>query len=138
MPKTEFKKLIISSSFENVQKVEPYLEDLQQQANFSDDDFARIMLALSEAATNAIVHGNKEDTRKDVVISSFLEDNVLLISVKDEGEGFDPAELPNPLEEEHLLNEGGRGVYLIEQYADRVTYSEKGTRLNMEFELEPA
>lgn len=136
MAKTEFKNLIIPSSFENIQKVEPYLKELQQQVSFSDDDFDRIMLALSEATTNAIVHGNKEDTKKDVVISSFLEDNTLFISVKDEGEGFEPADLPDPLKEENLLNEGGRGVYLIEQYADNVTYSEKGTRLDMKFELD--
>lgn len=136
MSKTKFKDLTISSSFEEIQHIEPYIEELRHQTGFSDNDFARIMLTLSEAATNAIVHGNKENPQKKVLISSFLKDHILSISVKDEGEGFDPAGVPNPLKEENLLNKGGRGVYLINQYADDVLYSEKGTKLTMKFELE--
>lgn len=135
MAKTEFKKLVIPSLFEEVQRVEPYLQELQEWAGFKDDDLARIMLTLSEAVTNAIVHGNKEDPKREVIISPFLDDDTLSISVKDEGEGFDPADLPDPLKEENLLNEGGRGVYLIRQYADSVSFAENGTNLIMEFEL---
>jgi serine/threonine-protein kinase RsbW len=135
MSKATYDNLVIPSLFEEVERVESYLDELQQWADFNDDDFARIMLALSEAATNAIMHGNKQDPTKDVVISTALEGRTLLISVKDEGEGFDPSCLPDPLKEENLMNEGGRGVFLIGQYADRVTYTEKGTRLNMAFDL---
>lgn len=135
MAKTEYKKLIIPSLFKEAQQIEPYLQELQEQAGFNDEDLARIMLTLSEAVTNAIVHGNKEDPKKEVVISSCLDDNILSISVKDEGDGFNPADLPSPLKEENLLNEGGRGVYLIRQYTDGLSFSENGTRLVMEFEL---
>lgn len=135
MAKTTFEDLIIPSLFDEIQRIEPYLAKLQQQIGFDDGDFDRILLALSEAATNAVVHGNEEDPDKNVTISTSLEYDTLAIDVKDEGGGFDPSELPDPLKEENLLNEGGRGVFLIGQFADEVTYSENGTRLTMQFNL---
>ncbi len=135
MPLTEPKELVLDSSFEEVEKIEPFLGRLQKWAEFGDEDFARIMLTLSEAATNAIVHGNREDPDKKVKIVATLDNSTLEISVKDEGEGFSPDQIPDPLQKENLLKEGGRGVYLIQQYADKVTFSEKGTKLTMVFNL---
>lgn len=129
------KKIVLNSSFEEVEKLEQYVNELQQWAGFGEDDQARIMLTLSEAATNAIVHGNKEDPNKKVIITGHLKNKTLTISVKDEGKGFDPDELPDPLKQENLLNEGGRGVYLIEEYADGIDFEENGTKLKMTFEL---
>lgn len=136
MAETELVKLVLSSSYEEVEKVESYVKSLQERLDFHNDEFARIMLALSEAVTNAIVHGNKEDESKTVTIRSRLENKGRLkISVEDEGEGFDMEELPDPLKDENLLKEGGRGVYLIEQYTDGMAYNEKGTRITMTFEI---
>ena len=135
MAKSRFKDLILPSRFEEIERVESYLDELQRWAELSEDDYARIMLALSEAATNAIVHGNKQDPGKEVVITSHLSESILVVSVKDEGEGFDPTALPDPLQEENLMKESGRGVFLIEQYADHVSFEEGGTRLNMKFDL---
>lgn len=133
----EHKELILSSSFEEIEQVEPFVKELQQWAQFGDDKMGRIMLTLSEAVTNAVVHGNKEDPGKKVQIKAFKEARHLKIQVRDEGEGFDPEDLPNPLKEENLLQEGGRGVYLIKQYADKVEFSERGTTVTMFFQLEP-
>ncbi len=130
------KKIVLNSTFEEVERLEKYVEDLQKWAGFGDDDHARIMLTLSEAATNAIVHGNKENPDKKVIIIGRLSNNTLTLSVKDEGKGFNPDDLPNPLKEENLLNEGGRGVYLIEEYADKLEFQENGTKLKMVFKLE--
>lgn len=129
------KKIVLNSTFEEVERLEKYVEDLQEWAGFGDDDHARIMLTLSEAATNAIVHGNKENSDKKVIIIGRLSSNTLTLSVKDEGKGFNPDDLPDPLKEENLLNEGGRGVYLIEKYADKLEFQENGTKLKMVFEL---
>lgn len=136
MAETELVKLVLSSSFEEIEKVESYVKSLQERLDFHNDEFARIMLALSEAVTNAIVHGNEEEESKSVTIRSRLEnEGRLKISVEDEGKGFDREELPDPLKEENLLKEGGRGVYLIEQYTDGMEYNEKGTRITMTFEI---
>ncbi len=135
MAKTEFKKLVIPSLFEEIQQLESYLQELQEWAGFDDEDFSRIMLTLSEAVTNAIVHGNKEDPKKVVTILPSLEGQTLSISVKDEGMGFNHADLPDPLKETNLLKEGGRGVFIICHYTDNVSFAENGTRMIMEFKL---
>jgi len=135
MTKTTYKEIVLESSFDEVEHLEDYVNELQDWADFNDEDYARIMLTLSEAVTNAIVHGNKENPEKRVTIRSELTDGTLSISVKDEGAGFDPSNIPDPLKEENLLNIGGRGVYLIKQYADDLQFNENGTKLEMLFKL---
>lgn len=136
MASSETKSIILSSSFEEVKRVEPFVKELQQWAGFSDELFGNVMLTLNEAVTNAIVHGNKEDASKKVFVKARLDDGNLKISIRDEGEGFDPDTLPNPLEDENLLKEGGRGVYLIEQFSDELKFSEEGTKLTIQFYLQ--
>lgn len=136
MSKSTFKEIILESSFDEVEHLEVYVNELQDWAEFKDEDYARIMLTLSEAVTNAIVHGNKENPDKQVIIRSELSDGTLIITVKDEGAGFDPSNIPNPLKEENLLNVGGRGVYLIKEYADDLQFYDNGTKLEMLFELQ--
>lgn len=131
------KKLVLSSKFEEMSRLEPFIDEMQDWAGFGDEDSSRIMLTLSEAVNNAIMHGNEENPDKQVVVSSKWDpDNQILeVSVEDEGEGFDPEEIPDPLKEENLLNEGGRGVYLIEQYADDIQFSKSGTKVTITYHL---
>ncbi|WP_440999610.1 ATP-binding protein [Fodinibius sp. SL11] len=137
MSKTDSKKLVLNSKFDEMKRLEPYIDELKQWAGFSDEDSSRIMLTLSEAVNNAIMHGNNENPEKKVVVLSTLDEEkrTLTISVEDEGEGFAPTEIPDPLKEENLLNEGGRGVYLIEQYADDLTFSKGGSKATITFQL---
>lgn len=136
MSEVRKKSLKLSSSFEEMERVEPFAEELQEWADFGNDDFNRIMLALSEAVNNAIMHGNKQDPDKNVYIKVMLENRTLTISVRDEGEGFDPSSIPDPLKEENLLKEGGRGIYLIGQYADEIEFENEGRKAVITFELD--
>lgn len=136
MADSTYKEIILDSTFEEVERLENYVNKLQDWIEFNDDDFARIMLTLSEAATNAILHGNKENPNKKVTIRSTVSNGKLVITVKDEGAGFDPDKIPDPLKEENLLNIGGRGVYLIEEYADNLQFEDNGTKLIMFFDLD--
>lgn len=133
---TKLDSLVLSSTFDELHRVEPYLQGLRENVEMNDEQFGRIMLTLSEAVTNAILHGNRQDPDKEVTVTSSHTGRTLTITVQDEGEGFDPEVLSDPLKEENLLNEGGRGVFLIKQYADRVSYSRNGTRLTITFELD--
>jgi serine/threonine-protein kinase RsbW len=137
MSKAEPQKIVLNSTFEEIDRLEPYINDLKQWAEFGEDDYNRIMLALSEAVTNAITHGNREQPEKKVTIQSTLNDanRLLKISVQDEGEGFNPETIPDPLKDENLLNEGGRGVYLIKQYADDIEFTQNGTKVIISFQL---
>lgn len=133
---TKLDSLVLSSTFDELHRVEPYLKGIRENVEMNDEQFGRIMLTLSEAVTNAILHGNRQDPEKEVTVTSRHTGRTLTITVQDEGEGFDPEELSDPLKEENLLNEGGRGVFLIKQFADRVSYSRNGTRLAITFELD--
>jgi len=97
------KKLELISKFEESAKLEGFLNSLQQALNFDDELYAKLMLVVSEAVTNAIMHGNKEDESKKVFITAQSDSEELTFIVKDEGEGFDPDSLPDPLDEENLL-----------------------------------
>jgi serine/threonine-protein kinase RsbW len=81
------------------------------------------MLAVTEASTNAIIHGNKSDETKSVAIDVTKEDNQLIIRVKDQGKGFDPAKIPDPTETENLLKDSGRGLYLMRVYMDDLKFN---------------
>lgn len=128
-------KLTLKSTYEEIEKVDTLLSDLQSELNFNDEFYARLMLAVSEAATNGILHGNKLDESKTVEIQAFRDNGNLIIETKDEGKGFDPEDVPDPLAEENLLKTSGRGVFLMHEYADEVNYSENGTKLTLVFKL---
>lgn len=136
MSRKKLDTLTLTSSFEEIERLEPFLEALQEKAGFGDDRFERIRLAVNEAVTNAVLHGNKEDASKNVHITARREKNRVVISVQDEGPGFNPETLPDPLKEENLLKDSGRGIFLIQQYADEVEFSENATKLTMRFELD--
>ena len=129
------KVLTLKSEYEEVEKVEGLLNELQTELGFDDEFYARLMLTVSEAATNGIVHGNKLDTSKTVKMVAESDGATLTFTTKDEGDGFDPDDVADPLAEENLLKPSGRGVFFMKEYADEVEYSEKGTKLVLRFTL---
>lgn len=131
----EIRELSLPSKLDSLSRVEQFSLELKRLARLSDERYNDVMLILTEAVTNAIIHGNKQDPAKQVFITVKLDSENLTIIVKDEGPGFDPEKIPNPLKEENLLKTGGRGIYLINQYADYVYYSEKGNQVTIIFEL---
>lgn len=129
------KELILNSEYEEVERVETLLNELQDEIGFDDELYAKLMLTVTEAATNGIVHGNKLDATKTVSINATVSNNKLIVTTKDMGSGFVPDNVPNPLAEENLLKPSGRGVFFMKEYADEVEYSESGTKLKLVFKL---
>jgi len=116
-------------------QVDAIIEQLNNEFPIKDDVNGRLMMALHEAITNAIIHGNKLDPKKTVEINAISEDGILNIKVADQGKGFNPDALPDPLDESNLLKSGGRGVFLIRQFADTVTFNESGTEITISYNL---
>ena len=85
-----------------------------------------IRLAVDEAICNAIKHGNKLDQSKNVTIDYTIDNDKFTMTVEDQGEGFTPANVPDPTAEENLTKTSGRGVMLIDLYMTNVTYNNKG------------
>lgn len=94
-----------------------------------------VHVAFEEALRNAMVHGNKSDPEKKVMIETMITDGELMICVEDEGDGFDPDSLPDPTLGENLLKESGRGVYLVKHLMDDVVYEQEGRKAVMRKKL---
>ncbi|NLW51723.1 MAG: SpoIIE family protein phosphatase [Candidatus Brocadiaceae bacterium] len=105
----------------------PVLENL----GYGERIIFAVKLALEEAVINAIKHGNELDDTKRVTVSFSVDENRAVISVADEGEGFDPNALPDPTAEDYLMATSGRGVALIRAYMDEVRFNDKGTEITM-------
>ena len=91
-----------------------------------------VELAISEALANAVVHGAKSDPEKIVECDVICDDNQgVLIVVRDPGEGFDPAAIPNPVRGQNVYRNGGRGIYLINELMDEVKFLKNGTEIHM-------
>lgn len=100
-------------------------------AGFSDREIFGIRLSLEEAIVNAVRHGNEEDPAKKVCIETRVEQAFLQVVIEDEGPGFDPDRLPDPLAPENLERPGGRGVFLIRHYMTSVHFNDRGNRVTL-------
>jgi serine/threonine-protein kinase RsbW len=129
-------RLSLRSTYKESEKVPDFVSDIQKQVDLDEKTTANLMLALSEAATNAIVHGNKLDKTKKVEIKLHFEPDRVIATVTDQGEGFDPDDSQDPLAEENLLKASGRGVFLIKELADEVEYSDGGTKVRFTINLD--
>lgn len=123
----------IPSSLKYIHIIEEYINTVRSDFQIDDSIYGNIHLAVVEAVTNAIVHGNKSDENKDVYFETKKEDTLIKIIIKDEGPGFDSEEIPDPTLPENREKISGRGVFLIKNLADEVTFSENGSTLQMVF-----
>lgn len=131
------KTLKFSSKPENISIVEKFVDDLRSEFNIGDDVYGNILISITEAANNAMLHGNKADEKKEVEIQYGLDERGknLTFIIKDQGPGFDYNSLPDPTSPENLEKSSGRGVFLMMQLADMVVFSDKGATLEMQFRL---
>ena len=98
---------------------------------YGDEDLEAVNLALVEALTNAIRHGNRRDPAKSVFVEFDIDGQEIRISVRDEGEGFDVAGLPDARSPSGKRKPSGRGVFLLRAYMDEVNYNEKGNSVTL-------
>jgi serine/threonine-protein kinase RsbW len=105
--------LEISSDTKNLIRVEDHVKSIIEELNLNDETTNAILIAVTEAVNNAIIHGNKRDIKKLVRIHSLLLDDLLEIKIKDEGQGFILSNIPNPLLPENLTKDSGRGIFII-------------------------
>ena len=121
--------LKIKSERTEISKFEKVLEKINKEFGLNRDRFINLQIAVSEALVNAIIHGNKENQQKRVHIEIYYDKSTLTIKIKDEGEGFNPEEIPYPTSHNNLLKEHGRGIFIIKSLIDKFECnpSKKGT-----------
>ena len=126
-------RLTLSSKPKNIGRVEGFLKKIDRAAHLDEIQEHKLMIALTEAVNNAILHGNKSNEEKMVHVVCEVQEDGLLFTVTDQGKGFKPDAVANPLKEENLLKESGRGIFLMRMLLDRVEF--RRTREGMEVKL---
>ena len=129
------KSLTVSSKPENIALVEKFIDEMRSEINIGDDVYGNILISITEAANNAIIHGNQLDENKFVQIGLRCRQNKLIFTVSDEGKGFDPNNVPDPTLEANLECCGGRGVFIINQLSHAVRYLNNGSTIKIIFKI---
>ena len=136
-------RLEFSSAFEMLDFVQVVSDHLARSVGLDEDSLHWVSVAIRESVINAIKHGNKSDAAKHVFVEfETATDKVpeLAIRVRDQGEGFDPETVANPLDPENLLKSSGRGIFLIRNFMDDVRLQrapEGGMEIRMVKRVQP-
>jgi len=119
-------RIEIPSLSENIRMIESFIDNCKEKFQLNEDIYGNIMIAVTEAVNNAIRHGNKNDSTKNVSLALTLEENLIKFKIEDEGRGFDYNNLPDPTAPENIEKPGGRGIFLMKHLSDEVEFKDGG------------
>lgn len=124
-------RIRIKSQLTELVKMEHLSRKIAKSMRLNDDQKDNLSIAVTEAVGNAIVHGNKKDSKKQVDILFKITENEVTVSVSDQGKGFKPNQIADPLDPENVMKESGRGIFILKMLMDdlKFTFSPKGTIL---------
>lgn len=125
----------IPSLLDNIRIVESFIDNAREKYHIDDDVYGNIMIAVIESVNNAIIHGNAADKKKNVHLTANFEEELVRFFVKDEGNGFNFNDLPDPTAPENLEKTGGRGIFLMRNLADEISFSDEGRKVELAFYL---
>jgi serine/threonine-protein kinase RsbW len=126
--------ITIPSSTDYIATVDDFLEDWLRRRGVSEDTIADLAIAITELVNNAIKHGNAKDASKRVAVHLRLENGEARATITDQGSGFDPQAVPDPIAPENLLKEIGRGIFIVRSLMDELEFQfppEGGTRVTV-------
>jgi serine/threonine-protein kinase RsbW len=130
----ETTELSLPSRIETVAAAAAAVAEFISRSGISDDAAFGIDMAVREAVTNAVLHGNRQDDNKSVDIVLKSSPDAVEISVHDQGPGFNPEEVPDPTAKENILKASGRGIFFMRTFMDEVDWlirPEGGTTVRM-------
>ena len=120
--KTE-NQISIPSSLDYLKDVDDFVEKKLKRFGLSESDLADVAISVTEAVTNAVIHGNKNDLQKRVTITLEIKEPDITVWVKDQGNGFDPGSVPSPVENNNVLKKVGRGIFILKSLMDEVDFT---------------
>ncbi len=123
--------LRIPSDSAEARRIQEEIECLLKASQFNEHEIFSIKLALEEALVNAIKHGNNMDRNKKVRVAYRVSSERFDVLIADEGEGFDPKEVPDPTAVENLERPSGRGLMLMRHYMSEVAFGPRGNSVSM-------
>ena len=113
----------LESTLESVDRAEHIALDFARKIGFNEDDQNSISMAVRECMVNAIAHGNQYNARKRVYLKLEAQPGTLLVTIGDEGDGFNDTDVPDPLAQENLLKQSGRGLLLMRAFMDECEHA---------------
>ena len=123
--------LDLCSSRDSITRISALLSEAFEKLDLPEEATFDLKLAATEALVNAVEHGNKYDERKMIRVNCEARNGAVIVRVRDEGDGFDPAGVPDPTLPENILKEHGRGIFLMRNLCDDVCYNEKGNEVTI-------
>lgn len=131
-------ELDLPSSFDKIPQVERFVDEACEDFQIDGDFYGNILIAVTEAVNNAIQHGNQNDPQRSFKVSYEVTEDMKRLSfrVRDEGEGFDYENVPDPTAPENLEKPYGRGIFLMRNLADEVEFYEEGRVVELRFKVQ--
>lgn len=127
--------LQLPSKLESITELESLIEAIADKYQVGEDTFGNMMTCLNEVVNNAIIHGNKLDPDKMVIVNVEVDHNRIVWTITDEGPGFDYVHLADPTSEENLEKLSGRGVFIIKMLADQCVFNAAGNEVELLFKI---
>ncbi len=129
------KKLTLESHPSNIVLIEPFIDEFRCVYSINDEVYGNMLVCITEAVNNSILHGNKGNANKLVRLALKKEKNKVICTIDDEGRGFDYTNLPDPTAPENIESAGGRGIFLMKHLSDLVIFSNDGSNVEIQFKL---
>jgi serine/threonine-protein kinase RsbW len=135
MIKTDKQSFAFPSVKENVALVEKLVDEICAYYNIGDEHYGNILVALTEAVSNAIYHGNELNPDKLVEFYYESKNGMLCFTIADEGKGYDPEAVPDPTDPQNIELPNGRGVFLMKKLTDGIAFHDNGRKIELQFRL---
>ncbi len=130
-----WKMLKLPSSPNSINEIEAYLKRIFSEYAIEDNKYPDVLITITEAVNNAIIHGNENDISKFVDVNCKKSSDGITFHISDQGKGFNPKKVPNPTSPDRLECCGGRGVYIIKELSDNVQYLNNGRTVEIYFDI---
>ncbi|MEI6122347.1 MAG: ATP-binding protein [Bacteroidota bacterium] len=125
----------IKSDLQEINEVEKFIEDICDYYNINNSYFGNIIVAITEAVENAIIHGNHSDASKKINVSFDSSKKGISFTIEDEGNGFNVNSIKDPTDVESNPDKKGTGIFLMKALADEVIFSENGRKIQLIFNI---
>ena len=128
-------KISLASESKSLLVLEEWINKLCDLYQISVEQYGNVLIAITEAVNNAIIHGNKNVANKKTDIEYNIDNQTITFTVFDEGNGFDFNDLPDPTSPENLEKPQGRGIFLMNHLADEVNFIDNGNIVQLKFTI---
>jgi serine/threonine-protein kinase RsbW len=128
-------RLSLASETQSLLEVERLIDEVCADLHINEDFYGNVLIAVTEAVNNAIVHGNKMNLSKQIEVVCEPAEKEILFQITDQGSGFDFKNIPDPTAPENIEKPNGRGIFLMKHLADEVCFFESGKKVQLKFKI---